>query len=274
MATALRGHLLGAFFLLGVIGFWAHKGAAVPAPGDRVESLQPDLEALISGTLPADVVPALAQWVRRDSGRPAEQRIQVLSASVDAQLRHRIRLPARAEEDPLALLALALEPGLRAQVQADCPALPVSLSVLCDAEEWSLFEQSVARALLELMDSPADFAAANRVGGNDLALQAADALCAMGEQGAGLARRQVREARTERGAVLGVLALGCAGARELDPQVLHEWMKHPSSPGIRIAARLECAARPSCLLPDTEREPTTAVEALSSFAVQIQGGTP
>ena len=109
MATALRGHLLGAFLLLVVLGTWASDKAGVSELDAVSERLQEDLEALSSGRLPADEVPALAQWIFRDTTQSKEMRLQVLSAAVDAKLRHQVRLPARAEEDPLALLALALE---------------------------------------------------------------------------------------------------------------------------------------------------------------------
>ena len=272
MARAIRGHLLGAFLLLGMLGIWARYHSVVPA-GSVEESLQRDLEGLASDSVVPDEVPALAQWVFRDSKQPKALRMKVLSAAIDAKLRHRIRLPARAEEDPFVLLSLVLEPGLKEQLYADCPDVPPELSVICDAEEWRLFEQSVGRALLDLMDAPQEFAAASRVGGNDLSLQAADALCSMGHQGVILAEQQLREARTTRGAVLGIMALGCAGERDLDDSVLQEWMRHPSSPGIRLAARLECASRPGCQLADVTGTPTSAMEALSAFSSQIQRGS-
>ena len=274
MAKAIRGHLLAVFLLLVVLGIWANDAADVPESQVASERLQEDLEALSGGSLSADEVPALAQWMFRDTQQPQERRLQVLGAAVDAKLRHQIRLPARVEEDPLALLALVLEPSFRHQLQSDCPGLPAALSVICDPREWALFEQSVGRALLELMDRPQDFAAASRVGGNDLSLQAADALCGMDEAGLKLAKRQVKEAKTERGAVLGVLAAGCAGDRTLEPGLLQEWVDHPTSRGIRLAAGLECAARLDCSLPRGQEAPKDAVEALLQFAGQIQEGTP
>ena len=146
--------------------------------------------------------------------------------------------------------------------------------MVCQPREWALFEQSVGRALLELMDTPQEFAAASRVGGNDLSLQAADALCAMGEIGEALARRQVREAKTERGRVLGVLAVGCAGDRVLEPELLQEWMNHPSSRGIQLAAGLECAAQCDCLPVYRPEAAVDAVEALLQFAGKIHEGAP
>ena len=274
MATALRGHLLGAFLLLVVLGIWAHNKAGISESNAASERLQEDLEALSSGMLSADEVPALAQWIFRDTTQSKEMRLQVLSAAVDAKLRHQVRLPARAEEDPLALLALVLEPSFRKQLQSDCPEVPVALSVVCQPREWALFEQSVGRALLELMDTPQKFAAASRVGGNDLSLQAADALCAMGEMGEELARRQVREAKTERGRVLGVMAVGCAGDRVLEPGILQEWMAHPTSRGIQLAAGLECAVQNNCWPSHRSEAPVDAVEALLQFAGKIPKGAP
>lgn len=273
MATAIRGHLLGASLLLGVLGFWASHVAAV-SEGATQERLQQDLEDLENGSLPPDAVPALAQWVFRDATASKEQRVRVLSGAVDAKLRHRIRLPAQAEEDPAALLALVLSPGLRAQLQADCPQVPSELSVICDSAGWSLLEQSVGKALMEIMNEPQAFAAASRVGGNDLSLQAADALCWMGEQGEALARKQVREAHSERGRALGVMGVGCAGQRELTDELLQEWMRHPSSPGIRLAARLECAVREDCVLAESSESKSSVAEALGAYAAQIQRGLP
>ena len=274
MATALRGHLLLGFLSVFPLVIWAQQGARVSDAEAMTERLDADRAALESGDLPADDIPALAAWIVQDEHADLSLRQRVLSASVDAKLRHRLRLPASAEEDPHALLALALHPELAGELQQKCPVLPIALSTLCDLEQWSSFREGVDQALLRVLREPQPFAAASRVGGNDLGLQAADALCGMGDRGAALARRLLVDEATPRSQALGVMALGCAGGRELDSSEIQSLMHQSVSPAIRLAARLECAAQPGCVSKGPDTPLVSARDALEHYASDLQGGTP
>ena len=164
MASALRGHLLMGLLTLFAVVFWAHRGAVVSEAGASKNQLTADIEALVGGGLHPDEVPALAAWVVQDPRVDLSARLKVLGASVDAKLRHRIRLPALAEEDPHALLALVLYADLARELQAVCPDLPPEIHLICDSAEWDTFQQTVGRALLTMMSESPEFAAAARVG--------------------------------------------------------------------------------------------------------------
>ena len=261
---------MGLLTLFAVV-FWAHRGAVVSEAGASKNQLNADLEALVNGGLHPDEVPALAAWVVQDPRFDLSARLKVLGASVDAKLRHRVRLPALAEEDPHALMALVLYADLARELQAVCPDLPPEIHLICDPSEWETFQESVGSAMLTIMSEPPEFAAAARVGGNDLALQAVDALCGMGERGAQLARHQLSNASSERSAAFAVMALGCAGDREVDPEELRALVKQTHSPAASVVARLECAVQESCDFEESVVESLTPLDALKAFSNQLQG---
>ena len=271
MLAARRMHLACAAALgLGAI-LWLRSALVlphVPAEANRLESLQQDL---IEGRISADEAPVLAQLLIRDASVDLEKRLAWLGASVPSRLRHTLRIPARAEEDPQALLALMMMPELEAQALAACPEIPAGLAVICDAQAWGELRGQILSSFEKVLSTQPEFAAAARVGGNDVSLAAADALCRMGSQGQALAEKviQIGDPAAQS---LGVLALGCAGGRAGVGLALREAMDLPGGAG--LAATLECAVAPDCLVPPGRSESNSPQEALQAYAQRLQEASP
>jgi hypothetical protein len=240
----------------------------VSAEANRLQSLQ---QGLMAGQIPAEEAPVLAQLLIRDASVDLEKRLAWLGASVPSRLRHAVRFPARAEEDPQALLALIMAPELEAKALGACPELPAGLAVICDAKAWGELRRQILSSLGRVVSTQPEFAAAGRVGSNDVSLSAADALCRMGSQGQVLAEKAIQSGDPAAQS-LGVLALGCAGGRLGVGPALQAAMKLPGGAG--LAATLECAVAPDCQIPPGSNENNSPQAALQAYALRLQGASP
>ena len=115
---------------------------------------------------------------------------------------------------------------------------------MCDLEQFSRIKAQVYRSLLDQMSRRPEYAAATRVGGNDVPLLVSDLLCQMGEEGRRLAEAHLKKDPKGSSGALGVMALGCGRST---------WGCGPDLQGrigesgaIGMAARLECASRRTC----------------------------
>jgi hypothetical protein len=271
MLAARRTHLFCAAALgLGAI-LWLCSSLAlpdVPAESNRLQSLH---QGLIEGQVSAEEAPVLAQLLIRDASVDLEKRLAWLGVSVPSRLRHAVRIPARAEEDPQALLALMMTPELEAEALAACPKIPAGLAVICDAEAWGELRAQILSSFEKVVSTQPEFAAAARVGGNDVSLSAADALCRMGNEGQALAEKAIQSGDPAAQS-LGVLALGCAGGRAGVGRSLREAMELPGGAG--LAATLECAVAPDCQIPPGPSESDSPQAALQAYAFRLQEASP
>jgi len=270
MGAALRAHLIfGALALLSLAG-WLRHSLVLPDPPDGEGQLLAIHEDLVEGKVSASDAPALASLLIRDSSQPLSARLSWLSAVLDPRLQDAVQVPAFAKEDGHALLALLLHPALEEEARSACPELPESLGVLCDSEAWQDLKSQTLPRLLRVLSSRPDFAAAARVGGNDLALQVSDQLCRMGSRGRALALQLAREGEDERVRSLGILALGCAGNRTGVGSLIEARLGEGGAVG--LAATLECALQEDCALGTEPLVLSQAEGALKAYARTLAGG--
>jgi hypothetical protein len=265
MVAAFRVHLVCAAALVLVALLWLRLALALPQVNDqsnRLESLQQDL---VSGQIAADSAPILAQLWIQDASIGLEKRLAWLSAVLDPRLQHAVRIPAHAEEDPQALLALVLHPKLEVHAQGACPAVPPGLAVICDPVSWAELRAQIMDSFVKVIATQPEFAAAGRVGGNDIALSASDRLCRLGQAGKRRAQALIQSADPAV-QTLGVLALGCAGARTGVGADLQGALN--LSGGAGLAAILECGVASDCTLPPSESSGPKG--ALRSYALTLQ----
>ena len=267
MGSTIRGHLLLGGILLLWVALWSQQGLRSHAVE---ESLSEDMSAMHRSELSPDSVPALARFVVDDSTQSLELRLRAISASVDSRLRDRIRIAAGPREDPQALLGFVLHPQLTEEFQQMCPNVPVEVAVLCDPRQWSQIKAQVHRALLEEMRLRPKYAAATRVGGNDVPLLVSEALCKMGEEGRLLAEALLEKNLTGPPGALGVMALGCAGDRHEEGvgRILERLLGVPGAVG--MAAQLECASRVDCVQKESSRRAESPSEALADFVLGLE----
>jgi hypothetical protein len=269
MGAALRAHLMGGALALLSVTTWLRMSLDLPhAPaGDgRLSELQ---TGLLSGSLAAEVAPALATLMSRDERYPLASRLSWMGAVVDSRLQDAVQVPAFPEEDGQALFALLLHPELERAAREACPEIPEALAVLCDPDAWLNFRTQTLKALGGVLSTKPNYAAAARVGGNDLALQAADHLCRMGEEGRAIALDLVKEAGDPETQALGILALGCAGNRMGVGPEIEALLGKPGAVG--LAASLECALLDDCAMKAHISEEGTADAALRIYAQQLAG---
>lgn len=249
MGAAFRVHLICAVAWAGVAILWLRLALALPVVIDQTHRLESFQQGLVSAQVSANEAPILAQIFIQDESVALGKRLAWLGAALDPRLQHAVRIPAHAEEDPQALLALVLNPKIEAEAQAACPGVPAGLSVICEVDSWRELRKEIMDSFVKVIATQPEFAAAGRVGGNDIALAAADRLCRLGQAGKRRAQELIQSADPAV-QTLGVLALGCAGERTgvgADLQgALH------LAGGAGLAAILECAVASDCILPPNE----------------------
>jgi|GEM_PF-4570796 len=273
MGTAFRTHLALGFFALVLVVIWTATGLSLPEVQSSDGGLEESRSDLLSGELPADEASTLALLMLQDDQIPLHRRLSWLGSVVDSRLRDAVQIPTSALEDGHALLALVLHPAVESEAKASCPEVPESVGVICDDVQWSALRADIIKQLHGVLQKRPGYAAAARVGGNDLSLQVADQLCRMGKTGLEMALTQIRDAPDEMGRVLGVLALGCAGYR---PSVGVELQRFLDDPGaLGVVSAMECVVRKDCSLSDTAKmqRNQSATDALLKYADQL-GGRP
>ena len=269
MRTAFRTHLALGVFASVLVIVWTSMGLSLPAVHTPDGGLEESQVGLLEGRLHADDAPTLALLMLKDEQIPLERRLSWLGSVVESRLRDAIQIPALASEDGHALLALVLHPELEAETKSACPAVPESVGVLCDDVQWTVLRGDIINQLQRVLQQRPDYAAAARVGGNDLSLQVADQLCRMGKTGREIALAQIRNAPDEMGRVLGMLALGCAGHRpDVGPEVQSLL---DDSGALGVVSRLECVVREDCSLSEDGHEQSTqsATDALLKYASKL-----
>ena len=271
MGTAFRTHLALGVFASVLVVIWTASGLSLPRIDSPDGGLAESRTGLLNGELSADEASTLALLMLKEEQIPLNRRLSWLGSVVDSRLRDAVKIPASAVEDGHALLALVLHPELEAEARAACPAVPEIVGVVCDDEQWTALRVNIIEQLHGVLQKRPDYAAAARVGGNDLSLQVADQLCHMGNTGLQMALAQIQSAQDEMGRVLGVLALGCAGHR---PDVGGELQRLLDDPGaVGVVSAMECVVRKDCSRSENAQlqRKNSATDALLKYATQLGG---
>jgi hypothetical protein len=268
MESARKVHLLCAAGLFLSVSLWLRSALTLPPVEGETNHLVRIQTGLVEGSLSADDAPVLARLMIHDPQIELAQRLSWLSAVVDTRLQDAVRVPARAEEDPQALLALVLNPEVEAEALSLCPQLPEDLKVVCDSEAWPTLRSQILEEFGKVMLRKPKNAAAGRVGGNDVSLSAADHLCRMGSRGRDLALSLLDEKGKAATQVLGVLGLGCSGGRLGVGSMLQE--RASRSGAVGVAATLECALASDCVISSSVSGGSGARSAVEVYALQLQ----
>lgn len=268
MESARRVHLFCAAGLFLSVSVWLRVALALPPMDTDSNRLLLVQAGLVDGSISADQAPVLARLMIQDDRFELTRRLSWLPAVVDSRLQDAVRIPARAEEDPQALLALVLNPELEMQAISLCPHLPEGVAVVCESDAWPALRAQILEEFGKVIATKPAYAAAARVGGNDVSLTAADHLCRMGLRGRDLALNLLDEKSNEATQVMGLLGLGCAGGREGVGPVLQEHVSRSGAVG--IAATLECAVALDCVFSSGDPNESGSRSAVDVYALQLQ----
>jgi hypothetical protein len=268
MESARRVHLFCAAGLFLSVSLWLRVALALPPVDAETNRLLQVQAGLVDGSISADNAPVLARLMIQDDRFELTRRLSWLPAVVDSRLQDAVHILARAEEDPQALLALVLNPELEIQAISLCPHLPEGVAVVCESDAWSSLRTQILEEFGKVIATKPAYAAAGRVGGNDVSLTAADHLCRMGLRGRDLALNLVDEKNNNATQVLGLLGLGCSGGREGLGSVLQERVSRSGAVG--IAATLECAVASDCVVSSETPNDSGSRRAVEAYALQLQ----